>query len=95
MAELFENKDIYNYEKKNGLNNYLHNIKVAKNEDIINNIEFRNIMKKTVGELYEEYINSYEFKTLEINRIKNSKMKDDYVNRYIYLANHLSEFFSQ
>ena len=52
-------------------------------------------MKKTVGELYEEYINSYEFKTLEINRIKNSKMKDDYVNRYIYLANHLSEFFSQ
>jgi len=95
LAELFENKDIYNYEKKNGLNNYLHNIKVAKNEDIINNIEFRNIMKKTVGELYEEYINSYEFKTLEINRIKNSKMKDDYVNRYIYLANHLSEFFSQ
>ena len=95
LAELFENKEIYNYEKKNGLNNYLHNIKVAKNEDIINNIEFRNIMKKTVGELYEEYINSYEFKTLEINRIKNSKMKDDYVNRYIYLANHLSEFFSQ
>ena len=95
LAELFQNEEIYNYENKKGLNNYLHNMKVAKNEDINKNFEFRNIMERTIGELYEEYINSYEFKTLEINRLKNNKMKDDYVNRYIYLANHLIEFFSQ
>ena len=95
LAELFQNKEVYNYENKKGLNNYLHNMKVAKNEDINKNFEFRNIMERTIGELYEEYINSYEFKTLEINRLKNNKMKDDYVNRYIYLANHLIEFFSQ
>ena len=63
--------------------------------NINGNFEFRNIMERTIGELYEEYINSYEFKTLEINRLKNDKMEDDYVNRYIYLANHLIEFFSQ
>ena len=95
LAELFQNKEVYNYENKKGLNNYLHNVKVAKNEDINKNFGFRNIMERTIGELYEEYINSYEFKTLEINRLKNNKMKDDYVNRYIYLANHLIEFFSQ
>ena len=95
LAELFQNKEVYNYENKKGLNNYFHNMKVAKNEDINGNFEFRNIMERTIGELYEEYINSYEFKTLEINRLKNNKMKDDYVNRYIYLANHLIEFFSQ
>ena len=95
LAELFQNKEVYNYENKKGLNNYLHNMKVVTNEDINENFEFRNIMERTIGELYEEYINSYEFKTLEINRLKNNKMKDDYVNRYIYLANHLIEFFSQ
>ena len=95
LAELFQNKEIYNYENKNGLNNYSHNMKVVNNEDIINNIEFRNIMERNVGELYKEYINSYEFKTLELNRLKKNKMKDDYVNSYIYLANHLFEFFSQ
>ena len=95
LAELFQNKEIYNYENKNGLNNFSHNMKVVNNEDIINNIEFRNIMERYVGELYKEYINSYEFKTLELNRLKKNKMKDDYVNSYIYLANHLFEFFSQ
>ena len=95
LSELFLNKEIYNSEKKNGLNNYLHNMKVAKNKEIYDNIEFRNIMERTIGELYEEYINSYEFKTLEINRLKNDKMEDDYVNRYVYIANHLVEFFSQ
>ena len=95
LAELFQNKEIYNYENKNGLNNYSHNMKVVNNEDIVNNIEFRNIMERNVGELYKEYINSYEFKTLELNRLKKNKMKDDYVNSYIYLANHLFEFFSQ
>ena len=95
LAELFRNKEIYNYENKNGLNNYSHNMKVVNNEDIINNIEFRNIMERNVGELYKEYINSYEFKTLELNRLKKNKMKDDYVNSYIYLANHLFEFFSK
>ena len=95
LAELFQNKEIYNYENKNGLNNFSHNMKVVNNEDIINNIEFRNIMERNVGELYKEYINSYEFKTLELNRLKKNKMKDDYVNSYIYLANHLFEFFSK
>ena len=95
LSELFLNKEIYNSEKKNGLNNYLHNMKVAKNKEIYDNIEFRNIMERTIGELYEEYINSYEFKTFEINRLKNDKMEDDYVNRYVYIANHLIEFFSQ
>ena len=33
------------------------------------------IMNKTIRELYEEYINSDEFKINEINRLKNNKIK--------------------
>ena len=95
LKEIFEKKELYKREIKRGLNNYLHNFKVVQNEDIKNNEEFKIILNKTIRELYEEYINSDEFKIREINRLKKKNMKDDYLKRYIYLANHLFEFFSK
>ena len=53
------------------------------------------IMNKTIRELYEEYINSDEFKINEINRLKNNKMQDEYITKYISLAKNLIEFFSK
>ena len=53
------------------------------------------IMNKTICELYEEYINSDEFKINEINRLKNNKMQDEYITKYISLAKNLIEFFSE
>ena len=95
LKEIFTEKKLYKREKERGVNNFLHNLKVIQSEDIQCNEEFVIVLNKTIRELYEEYLNSDEFKTGEINRLKQKKMDDDYIKRYIYLANHLIEFFSK
>ncbi len=95
LGEILEKKKIYRLEKKSGLNNYLHNLKVIQSEDVKENEEFKIILNKTFRELYEEYINSDEFKIEEINRLKKKNSKDEYINSYIYFSNHLIEFFSK
>ena len=95
LKEILETKKIYRLEKKSGLNNYLHNLKVVQSEDIKENEEFKVILNKTVRELYAEYINSDEFKIGEINRLKKKNSNDDYINSYIYFSRHLLEFFSK
>jgi len=95
LREIFEKKELYIHENEKGLSNYLHNLKVVQSEEIKENEEFKKIMKKKFQELYEEYINSDEFKIEEINRLKGKKLPDDYITRYIYLAKNLIEFFSQ
>ena len=95
LREIFENKELYINEDKEGFRNYLNNLKVVQNEEIKENIELKIIFNKTIYELYEEYINSDEFKIIEINRLKEKKMQDDYVKRYINLARYLILFFTQ
>ena len=50
-------------------------------------------MNKPIRELYEEYINSDEFKIIEINRLKEKKMEDEYIEKYIIIARYLISFF--
>ena len=95
LSEILEKKELYENEQKSGFDNYLHNLKVVQSEDIKENEELKKIFKKTICELYEEYLNSEEFKIGEINRLKEKNMTDDYIARYIYLANHLIEFLFQ
>ena len=95
LSEILEKKELYENEQKSGFENYSHNLKVVKSEDIKENEEFKIIFKKKICELYEEYLNSDEFKIGEINRLKEKNMADDYIARYIYLANHLIEFLFQ
>ena len=85
LREIFENKQLYINEDKEGFRNYLNNLKVVQNEEIKENEELKIIFNKTVNELYEEYINSDEFNIIEINRLKEKKMQDDYIKRYIKL----------
>ena len=94
LLELFEKNELYTNEKEEGLSKYKHNLKMVQSEEIKENEEFKKILNKTFSELYTEYINSDEFNN-EINRLKEKKMGDDYVNRYKYLAKHLIEYFSQ
>ncbi len=94
LQEIFEKKELYIHENEKGLSNYMHNLKVLQSEEIKKNEEFKEIMSKTFRELFEEYINSDEFKIEEINRIK-KKNDDEYIKRYIFLAKHLIEFFSK
>ena len=95
LSEILEKKELYENEQKSGFENYSHNLKVVQSEDIKENEEFKIIFKKTICELYEEYLNSDEFKIGEINRLKEKNMAYDYIARYIYLANHLIEFLFQ
>ena len=84
---------VYNYEDDCGKTKYLHNLKTVQNEEIKKNEEFQKILNKTFRELYEEYINSDEFKIDEINRLK-KKNGDEYIKKYKELAENLIEFFS-
>ena len=95
LLEIFEKKELYINDKENGLENYLHNLKVVQSEEVKENEEFKKILNKTFSEFYEEYINSNEFKNEEIERLKKNNMEDDYIQRYIYLSKHLIEFFNQ
>ena len=95
LRKIFENKELYINEDKEGLYNYLNNLKVVQNEEIKENTELKIIFNKTIYELYEEYINSEEFNIIEINRLKEKKMQDDYIKRYINLARYLILFFTQ
>ena len=95
LREIFENKQLYINEDKEGFRNYLNNLKVIQNEEIRENKELKIIFNKTINELYEEYINSDEFNIIEINRLKEKKMQDDYIKRYINLARYLILFFTQ
>ena len=95
LGKVFMKEDLYINEKKIGFNNYLHSLKVIQSEGIKENKEFKKILNKTIRELNEEYINYDEFKIGEINRLKEKKMEDDYIRRYISLANNFIEFLFQ
>ena len=74
LQEVFENEELYFLKDKLALNNYLHNMKILQDEEIKENEEFKIILDENISELYEEYINSDEFKISEINK-KNIKCK--------------------
>ena len=94
LREIFEKEEIYKDINKNSRGNYLHNLKVVKSEEIKTSDEFDKIVNKTFKELYEEYINSDEFKIEEINNLKMKKMDDEYIQKYLYLAREFIDFFN-
>ena len=107
LLEFFEKKELYilktkseknkkYYEKKNKniMKKYEHNLKIIHSEQVKENKEFQKILNKKMHELYEEYINSPKFKIEEINRLKKKNCNDNYINRYINLANDLIQFFN-
>ena len=91
LEEIFEKRELYD-EKE--LNNFYHNLTVIKSKEIQKYNELRNILAKKYCELFEEYINSKEFKIDEISRLKRKEMNDEYIENYIYLAKHFIEFFN-
>ena len=91
LLKIIENQELY---KLNELNNYYHNLKVVNDKEIQENEVLKKILNKTYSELYEEYINSKEFKIDEINRLKDKNMEKSYIERYIYLSKHFIDFYS-
>ena len=95
LREIIVNEDLYKRENQKGFNQYLHNLNVVESEEIKANKEFKKILDKTFGELYENYINSDEFLIDEINRLKKEKMSNLYIERYKGFCKQLISFFLQ
>ena len=89
LEEIFEKKELY---QESELKSYKHNFKLVKSIEIQENKELKNILNKKLYLIFEEYINSKEFLIDEINRLKNKKMDNGYIQRYIYLTKHFIEF---
>ena len=89
LEEIFEKKELY---QESELKNYKHNFNLVKSIEIQENKEIKNILNKKLYLIFEEYINSKEFLIDEINRLKNKKMDNGYIQRYIYLTKHFIEF---
>ena len=92
LKEIFEKKEIYDTKE---LKFYYHNLKLIQSKEILENEELKNILNKKYCELYDEYLNSKEFMHDEINRLKNNKMEDSYIKRYIYLARNFINFINE
>ena len=95
LREILEKQELYINENEKGLENYLHNLEVIKSKEVKENEIFNNILNKTFCELYEEYLNSDEFRIDELSRIKQNIMQDDYIRRYKDIAKNLIKFFSK
>ena len=83
------------FKDKMAFDDCLRDIKVVQNEGVKENEGLGAVFGETICELYEEYINSDDFKISEISRLKRNKMQDDYITKYINLAKYLVDYFSQ
>ena len=94
LIGFIENNEMNLKEKKDDSGNYNHNLDVLKDNKVMDNLEFKKILNKTIKQLYKEYINSEEFKNNETNRLKYVKKEDDeYIKTYKEVSENLIEFF--
>jgi hypothetical protein len=91
LEEIFRKKELYH---ENELNLFYHNLKLVNSKEIQENKELKNILNIKLYKIYKDYINSKEFNIDEINRLKNKKMDDLYIKRYIYLAKNFIRFIA-
>ena len=92
LEEIFRKRELY---QENELIHYYHNLKLIESKEIQENEDLKNIFNLKYFELFEEYINSKEFRIDEINRLKKNKMEDLYIQRYINLARHFIEYIRE
>ena len=91
LYEIFENIDLY---EDTNLINYYYNKEIVDNLRKKENIKLNKIFNMKYRDIFEEYINSDEFKIEEINRLKKKKMQDDYIKKYIMIAYNFIQFYS-
>jgi hypothetical protein len=92
LEEIFRKRELY---QEKELIHYYHNLKLIERKEIQENEDLKHIFNLKYCELFEEYINSKEFRIDEINRLKENKMDDLYIQRYINLARHFIEFIKE
>ena len=100
LFDILGKKEYYAQHTKINSINYAHNLKILEQIKVKAIPELNTILNKKYSEVFLEYINSEEFKVREIERLKNSRnknqQKDDYyIEKYKYLAMHYIEFCSK
>jgi hypothetical protein len=95
LAEIFVNKEINMGKRQADLNNYYHNLKVVNSDEIKENEELQKILNMKYCDLFEDYLNSDEFKIDEINRLKRKNMSEEFINRYVNISKTFIEFFTK
>ena len=95
LGKIFETKEIINPKNAVDLDKYEHNLKVIKSPDVNENEEFQKILNMRYCELFEEYLNSDEFKVNVFNKLKRKNLDNDYIKKYQYLSKHFLSFFSE
>ena len=91
LEKIISNKELYKIQnKENNFKKYYHNLnalnklKSVEFKYVIEKTEINNILKKTFGDLFQDYLNSDEFKE-QIEEMKNdvNEYSNDYIERYI------------
>ena len=90
LHQALEKEELY-YPKN--INTCIKNSKIIKELKNNGDIKLNKIMNTKLLNLFIEFINSDEFKIDEINRLKRKKYNNDYIKRYIILANNFIEYF--
>ena len=93
LLQIFENNDSY---INKDLINYEYNLNIIKKIKADEKGEIYFILNKKFNELFEEYVNSDEFKK-EIERVnskhRNEENEEFYLKRYAYLAKTFIKFY--
>ena len=91
LLEIIQKKELYS---EKDFSNYQNNLNIVNAKENKENVVFQEMLNKTFEKLFEEYLNSNEFKVDEINRLKRKGMKKDYIKKYICLAKNFVKFYS-
>ena len=93
FGQILTDKSIYSGKKLYQYENNLEIVNLIKKEQ---NSDLNEMLNKKFSELFEEYLNSDEFKIGEIQRLLNAtKPKSgNYIQKYKYLAKNLIKFFA-
>ena len=92
LLEIIKQKELYN---ENDLNSYQNNLNLVNAKENKENEKFQEMLNKTFEKLFEEYLDSNEFKVDEINRLKRKGMKKEYIKKYICVSKNFVKFFSK
>ena len=93
FGQILTYKSIYSGQKLYQYENNLEIVNLIKKDQ---NSALNEMLNKKFSELFEEYLNSDEFKIGEIQRLLNAtKPKSvNYIQKYKYLAKNLIKFFA-
>ena len=95
LLEIIQNKKLFNEDKKGDYSNYQNNLNIINSQEAKEIKSLQEMLNKTFAELFEEYLDSKEFKVDEINRLNRKGMTKYYINRYVLVAKNFIKFFSE